>query len=38
MKLDTKNAVDFIIGATDFEQFLYNGLWKLGIVLAVYLA
>lgn len=38
MKIDIKNAIDFIIGASELENTLYSGLWKLGLVLAAYLA
>lgn len=38
MKIDIKNAFDFIMGATELENSLYSGLWKLGIVLTIYLA
>lgn len=38
MKIDIKNAFDFIMGASELENTLYSGLWKLGIVLTIYLA
>lgn len=38
MKIDIKNAFDFIMGSSELENTLYSGLWKLGIMLTIYLA